>query len=826
MPNAARPRPGTSVLGNQRGVALVLAFFLLIMVAAGVAIMATGAWQDVQLTEREDAVAKSLYAAEAGIAFAENRVWNDYLQATAGSPGQIDQYQLWLTASGVPVGNSALAVPVPQLDGRTRIANVRLTRRDAATSTFVDIQATGMDRFNNLRTVTSHVLIQGDFDSDINFATMAQSMACLFCHSRFDNALRVYNTNPARYGSFERVRIAALGDIYARQPITPPADAFIDFDTIVAGTLYTRGFLVNKLNGQPMDDVQFTASSFDSYQFDPATNYVDQNGAGAPTTVNLIPATTTAGVPDPGANLYYPSYPTNPADQTDGVLPDTMPAVFPDVDNNLVVSAPDIAARMAKVAAEVGPRGPGTVSGGIKVDVPPGNTWATPSLPAPGDANLGVIDAAAGVHTGNVILVGTAANPLVVDKTVVIDGDVIIQGVVQGEGQIYASGNIYLPGDVVYNDGPQWGMTATGQRNLLMLRAGGNIVINDYLTPQKTFNPADQWGPTLPTADALGVIDDPTAVDVGDHRVNANNWSFAMEQMAMHNRTEWTKTQQNLMKNNGTAGMATGLVANATYDPTYRPKYQVMGPGDPVYIYALQYKVGGNTWGAYWNTTYPNWRGDARPPAYWVNEDVSMGGVGNAQALDATGQLAVGGWNGNGSIDGEWDQNGNGILEPAEDLNGNGVRDPHEDLNNNGVLDDQGVLVMLSAADVATQNGAVVQMAPRNGWISDQNMKSLWINDNATRPGRRPITIEAGLHADNTIFAESRNHTRYNREARGQLTIDGMLMARYLTILAPGDASDGENIGFRMNYDPRLVTFKEGLEIFPVTAHRLAMEYN
>ena len=51
-------------------------------------------------------------------------------------------------------------------------------------------------------------------------------------------------------------------------------------------------------------------------------------------------------------------------------------------------------------------------------------------------------------YTGNALLVGTTATPIVVDRDVFVDGDVVIKGVFTGVGTIYASGNIYIPANL------------------------------------------------------------------------------------------------------------------------------------------------------------------------------------------------------------------------------------------------------------------------------------------------------------------------------------------------------------------------------------------
>lgn len=54
----------------------------------------------------------------------------------------------------------------------------------------------------------------------------------------------------------------------------------------------------------------------------------------------------------------------------------------------------------------------------------------------------------------NVVLVGDATHPIIIDGPVVVRGAVLIQGTVTGQGALYAKENIYVTGSVTYADGP------------------------------------------------------------------------------------------------------------------------------------------------------------------------------------------------------------------------------------------------------------------------------------------------------------------------------------------------------------------------------------
>jgi len=89
---------------------------------------------------------------------------------------------------------------------------------------------------------------------------------------------------------------------------------------------------------------------------------------------------------------------------------------------------------------------------------------------------------------GAIVLIGTSANPIVIDGPVVVDSDVVIKGYVKGQGTIYSGRNIHIIGDVKYVNAPTWSHPdandeaveeANTTRDMLGLVAKGNIVIGD-----------------------------------------------------------------------------------------------------------------------------------------------------------------------------------------------------------------------------------------------------------------------------------------------------------------------------------------------------------
>ena len=117
-----------------------------------------------------------------------------------------------------------------------------------------------------------------------------------------------------------------------------------------------------------------------------------------------------------------------------------------------------------------------------------------------------------GAIDGNLVLVGTQANPINIDGDVWVEGDVVISGYVQGLGGLYSGRNVYIAGDVQSADATyrvsgnncvneagsvimtQAQMTATGfspndacarqaiadNTDALRIAARGSIIVGDY----------------------------------------------------------------------------------------------------------------------------------------------------------------------------------------------------------------------------------------------------------------------------------------------------------------------------------------------------------
>lgn len=128
----------------------------------------------------------------------------------------------------------------------------------------------------------------------------------------------------------------------------------------------------------------------------------------------------------------------------------------------------------------------GSISGGQVQGVPIGGSYTTAAT----------VSGVSKVYTGNLVLVGTTANPIVIDKDVYVTGDVVIKGVVKGRGAIYAGRNLYVVGNLTNAnkaDKPGQGVCASitdpdacAKANLaagkdeVRLAAGNNITLGDW----------------------------------------------------------------------------------------------------------------------------------------------------------------------------------------------------------------------------------------------------------------------------------------------------------------------------------------------------------
>lgn len=122
----------------------------------------------------------------------------------------------------------------------------------------------------------------------------------------------------------------------------------------------------------------------------------------------------------------------------------------------------------------------------------------------------------------NVVLIGTADHPIVIDGPVVVEGDVVIKGVITGRGTIYAGRNVHILGDLAYANPPEWPKpmedreaikTQNETRDQVGLVAKGSVVVGNYTNGTWRSNTAPYQRPPFtqsyvvdPTDDANGYV--------------------------------------------------------------------------------------------------------------------------------------------------------------------------------------------------------------------------------------------------------------------------------------------------------------------------------
>lgn len=106
-------------------------------------------------------------------------------------------------------------------------------------------------------------------------------------------------------------------------------------------------------------------------------------------------------------------------------------------------------------------------------------------------------------QNGNVALIGTADQPIVVIGPVVISQDLLIKGVITGQGTFYTGRNTHVVGDLTYANGPAWKQNdfyfsqtaaANKQKDIVGFGVAGNVVFGDYTQADSG---ADNWNVVL-----------------------------------------------------------------------------------------------------------------------------------------------------------------------------------------------------------------------------------------------------------------------------------------------------------------------------------------
>ena len=568
------------------GMALILVVMITIVILGATALVVSSVQTSRMRTDSAIQATRLDEAINAGTDLAIERLWHQYTTANGGAAGNYASYLTFINAlvpnnedlngngtqntgetdangNGVFESNPNGYLLVKESDNKKlltgeQIVRVRLTRTDDLTGSNITIATTAKVGTRS-KTGQQTIRVSGQLFKGFEYGVLANNVSCVFCHAEFKPLDLVNNTTAANYGTFDRIKVASLNSIMVRTG----TDAFAA-NSHVAGTTYSRGSVYDQ-SYSLLSASGITNTTLDAYQISSSTGKINQNSSGALTTVSLTNATTNAqGKLNTNANLYL-NYPTTSSGMTDGELPNSFPAPFPDTNGNRLVDDTEFSPVMTGAS--------GSITGGVVYGVANGSTYTGSGLPTTSNAAASAVTS--GKYDGNLILNGTSANPITINGKVAVNGDLVINGKVKGWGQLEVRGNVYIVGDTTYADAPgSFGVATDGTKNGLALVAGGNIVMGDYLTRSSLDKPS--------TTGVLNEYQVQTRVqhqttggkDVGYYGVNVVDPGFLS---ASEPLTSFT-TSELMVFNQREYQLAAA-------DSSYKPRYYKLRPTQPVTRY-------------------------------------------------------------------------------------------------------------------------------------------------------------------------------------------------------------------------------------------------
>ena len=703
---------------HQEGMAMVIVILAAIIVLGAVAAVTHSVHREKQMTDHAVVETQLDEACKAGVDMGIEQIWNQYIVGNGNTTGNYASYRVFL--NGVVPNNEDvngngqqdedetdlngdgtfdIAGPTTlvdenepyQLPSGPELVEITLARTDDVTGTSVLITSTSR-LANRTRTVTQSIRVGGEIFQGFAFAILANNINCILCHAEILSLGLETNTDPALYGSFNRVKVAALESLMVRSG----SDHF-GAHSKVAGTVYTRGTIYNQ-SGYQYNASSLASSTMRSFDFSSENGKLTQDGAGNTSLGPFANAGTDAnGDLEQFANLYI-NYPTEEDEMTDGDLPTSFPSPYPDENGDRYVNDDEFVPIMNSAD--------GTISGGVAYGIPSGSTYADPALPASSNdamANLSTT----GSYDGNLILVGTEENPIEIDGSVAINGDLVIQGPVKGWGQLKVRGNTYVTGDVTYADAAgEFGVAEDGAQNGLAVTSGGSIILGDYLTIWAKNDPYtsnmwyEEWidmreetktNYCRSTPKEVGYFDDGVVDEGWTSAAGETAVSFSTSELMLFNAMEHQKAEA---------------------DPTYTPRYYQIRTTQPVY----EYTGSGQ---------------DAMRYSDWGVETIS-------------------------------------------DL----------------------------------ENAAVHSLSPNDYWLSEDQLRIFWHNDEMTRPSSgRPLQFDGLLYSNNSIFCVTHSNQYHNSNTLGKMIVRGGIVCADLGIFVPGPDNYTTGDALKLYYDPRVEDF-------------------
>lgn len=620
-------------LERESGVAMIFALMAIVVIAGVLAVSMTR--MQSSKTNTDHAIDEMLLeeVAQAGIEMMTKQLWRDYIETSGNTTRNWASYRAYLNSTldiplnedlngngaldpgedgngngqlDVPSGDEAqygkemLTEPRPFSTGDSAypmatLESVRIARFDSLQNAWLTVRSTATIGSKN-KTAVQVLEIGAPTRNHAQFAILANNISCILCHAEVRSLPLELNNTPDNYNNFDRVKVASLESIVVRAN---------EADSNLAGTLYSRGKVLQQ-NFSEYNAAQLQASQLRGYQHSTVNGKIMQGATGNMTNVPMVAATTNAsGDLNQFANLYL-NYPTDENQQTDGPVPNSFPAPFPDENGNRVVDDNEFEAIMNTATGRIvfesgGDNQGGAISTGVAFGVPAGQLYPYSNSLPPASNNASGALAGDGYYDGNLVLVGTEDDPITIQGTVAVNGDLVIQGKIKGEGQLLVRGNTYVTGDVTYSDDTEFGVAEDGSENAFALLSGGSVMMGDY-TSVRGVNHSARNNEQYPSWSQYS-IDTRTRNRSNSVTMKVNNvnktetlpwgyfdsWSVDSNQV-VNNRPgqQFSFTMSELQLFNMME------VNKAKSDPSYKPRFYGLREGQPNNIWLFDSTKGNN----------------------------------------------------------------------------------------------------------------------------------------------------------------------------------------------------------------------------------------
>jgi Tfp pilus assembly protein PilX len=469
----------------NQGMAIIsaLGFLTVVAILIGVAMMM--GLSTSRLSKDNVNATKAQYAAESGIERAIYEAYTNVLSPTYTSTTYntnnsstwkptLDIYKTALAATTLSSATSTNK----KLDAATKSVKFSgtlpnnsgtyetdVTRMDTNSSTTdsVVMKVVSKGTFGNAtRRISQNVVISSlRFNGD-PYAVLSNNVNCIFCHTTVTSIEAAYSSTGnilkvdsgsglANHNSKERIRVATLESLNVDRSV----------DSIIAGTLYTRGTtnLISKGGAEflkrPDADTEILGNSL-----------VGANDVDCSTTTNCVKGKNGEGV------NFYRNYMA--AGGPDGEIPAKFPLPIPDSNSNRKIDDTEWSSTISNDPNK------GYINGtGLQYMTTTAFGNSTGGSLSAVSGNQLNSDASTRGIAGNVVISGNFE----VQGTVYVDGDVVISGKMKGDGKIVARGNIYVVGDIKYDcNGASCNYGNPETLPTFAMVAGGNMLVGNYMS--------------------------------------------------------------------------------------------------------------------------------------------------------------------------------------------------------------------------------------------------------------------------------------------------------------------------------------------------------